>query len=702
MNGVEYSRTSNGVLSAVKSKSSSVNGSRVQGYGVDRGQRGVTGYTHRGNGRWNSYEQERRYDRNAGSGNDDSGSLASRDSEGKRKSFRRLLSRFADKTSMVGVGYINSAKFLWARIIWCFLLLIAVGAMTLHLWYLINQYLEYPVVTKISLGYSDLRFPQVTFCNTNTLHRGKLDAYTGADELKALIRELKPENIAPDMFDPNWDPFVTTNQPPPDPPSGNSGDMQQPTEDPQQPTEGTQQPTGDTQQPNGDAQQPTGDTSQPPLRKRRKRFVDNYGSIDPTKYDPLAANDPRKDAPPPGSNEYDGEIDPERELDTVFKDLYMDLPKHVRSQLGHDIKDMLLSCSFNGRVCSSELFRLHQTTEYGNCWSLDNDKFKAMSPGPDGGLSLLWYLESSEYLSGVTTGYGARLLLHEPDSYPYPAQEGIFIPASMETSIGLKMTFIARANGSYGSCEWGDDFRSRYDVMYTRRSCQSFCVLEDVVNTCGCFDKEMEEFARKLNDTLRPCRQNEELRCMVDLENRYARMELSCDCGEPCRETKYGKTISQRQWPTDDYANILLLGVCEKNLEKCKNLKDMGNSRDLNYNFLRLNIYYEDLNYETIEEFPEIEVQQFLSDVGGAIGLWIGLSILSLCEVGQLLIELCDYGIHTAKKQSRYERKKLRRQERTKMSEVEGHGNNGYGPFPNGDTSYNDFSGINMTFNPRI
>ncbi|WAR23027.1 hypothetical protein MAR_036696 [Mya arenaria] len=30
------------------------------------------------------------------------------------------------------------------------------------------------------------------------------------------------------------------------------------------------------------------------------------------------------------------------------------------------------------------LFRLHQTTEYGNCWSLDNDKFKAMSPGPDG------------------------------------------------------------------------------------------------------------------------------------------------------------------------------------------------------------------------------------------------------------------------------------------------------------------------------
>lgn len=48
------------------------------------------------------------------------------------------------------------------------------------------------------------------------------------------------------------------------------------------------------------------------------------------------------------------------------------------------------------------------------------------------------------------------------------------------------------------------------------------------------------------------------------------------------------------------------------------------------------------------------QVQQFLSDVGGAVGLWIGLSMLSLCEVVQLFIEMCDYGVHVAKKNSRY------------------------------------------------
>ena len=34
---------------------------------------------------------------------------------------------------------------------------------------------------------------------------------------------------------------------------------------------------------------------------------------------------------------------------------------------------------------------------------------------------------------------------------------------------------------------------------------------------------------------------------------------------------------------------------------------------------------------------------QFISDVGGTLGLWIGLSVLSICEVLQLFTELIRY-----------------------------------------------------------
>jgi len=35
-----------------------------------------------------------------------------------------------------------------------------------------------------------------------------------------------------------------------------------------------------------------------------------------------------------------------------------------------------------------------------------------------------------------------------------------------------------------------------------------------------------------------------------------------------------------------------------------------------------------------------------VSDVGGAVGLWIGLSILSIFEVIQLVVELVQYCVH--------------------------------------------------------
>lgn len=135
-------------------------------------------------------------------------SVASVDSTGKTKSFRRVLSRFADKTSMAGVTYINNAKFWWAKVIWCFCLVIAMVAMGLHLWYLIDQYLGWPVQTKIALGFDALPFPEITLCNTNVLHKRRLDKHDGADDLKALLEELRPENLAPDQFDENYDPFA--------------------------------------------------------------------------------------------------------------------------------------------------------------------------------------------------------------------------------------------------------------------------------------------------------------------------------------------------------------------------------------------------------------------------------------------------------------------------------------------------------------
>jgi hypothetical protein len=48
-------------------------------------------------------------------------------------------------------------------------------------------------------------------------------------------------------------------------------------------------------------------------------------------------------------------------------------------------------------------------------------------------------LENHEAIEGLTEGYGMRMVVHEPKSFPLPLEEGMTISGGYETSIGLKM-----------------------------------------------------------------------------------------------------------------------------------------------------------------------------------------------------------------------------------------------------------------------
>lgn len=530
------------------------------------------------------------------------GTEASYDSTGKRKRFRRLFSRFAEKTSMVGVPWIYSARFWWAKVIWTILLLAALAAMTLHLWYLLSQYYSYPKTTTISLGFDKLRFPQVTICNTNVIHKGRLDKYDGASDLKELVNDLDPENLVPEMFDPNNTQLPTTINP-----------------------------------------KTTLSIDRTGTNVRRKRAVDdNYNKLNTSKYDDNYTN-----LDDTFSDEYfDNPMDEQTQLLQIFKDLYMEIDKSDRQDLGHDIDDMLNGCTFSSRTCNSSMFKLHQTSDYGNCYTISSKKFISIKSGPEGGLSLVLFLETDEYLDGITTGYGIRVHIQDQDTYPFPADEGIFVPAAMETDIGLKMLRIGRLGGNFGKCEKGDDFKKLFNLTYTRRACQEFCRISSAIKTCKCFEDEWEEFPFD-DQNLKPCRTETEQKCLFDLYERFLKGDLQCTCDNPCNELAYVKSISQRQWPTTAYARVLLDWVCDWSPTTCEKIKDdLSRIYLVNNNFLKLNIYFEDLNFEEITEKEQIEIQQLLSDVGGAIGLWIGLSILSLCEVLQLIVELFYYCTH--------------------------------------------------------
>lgn len=51
-------------------------------------------------------------------------------------------------------------------------------------------------------------------------------------------------------------------------------------------------------------------------------------------------------------------------------------------------------------------------------------------------------------------------------------------------------------------------------------------------------------------------------------------------------------------------------------------------------------MYYENLHYEVLDEIETINIINLFAEIGGMLGLFLGMSCLSFIEVFELLLEI--------------------------------------------------------------
>lgn len=513
--------------------------------------------------------------------------------EKKEKSLKRVFSRFSEKTTMHAAPYINSATFTGAKVIWSILLVAGIAVMSLHLYFLIDNFVSWPKKTTLSLGFSNLELPAVTICNVNPVRLSKLN--DTSEILQQLVGKVDPVR-----YD---------------------------------------------------------------YGRRRKRFVDSFDNQnlsyynDKDDFDYLEEEMEEEDEREAG--EFTGPKDTLVTMLDQFTELFMEEDIDIRREVGHDINTMLLRCSFGRFSCYPENFTLFQTQQYGNCYTVESKKMMVKEPGPANGLTLMLYMENYEYLPGITDGYGARVHIHPKNTIPFPYESGFYVQTGHETIIALKQIRIDRISEPHGTCRSNEEFFRLYGKVYNRQSCQYLC--RPTLNTqkCHCYDDYDYDLFR--NSSIRPCTTKADFECIYRVELDIRKKTLTCDCPDPCVDTDYTMNIASRQWPTDQYSRLLKASVCEEFPDDCDRIKGYG-QETLGKNFLKVVIYYQQLNYQLIKEDPDIENSQFASDVGGAIGLWIGLSILSIFEIFQLIVEIIAYFMHRNKREE--DKRRERRQQR--------------------------------------
>nr|XP_022336516.1 degenerin mec-10-like [Crassostrea virginica] len=551
-----------------------------------------------------------------------------------------VISSLVSESSLHGLPKILSSKRWYQRVLWICLVLVTFGFLVHQLYQLFCEYKRYPVKTKVSMKRATLPFPAVSFCNMNPMKKSQMKHIKGTELYNFVMNKFSFDASSNSIYGSEFD--------------NNDYNL-----DP-----------NDYQYKNDlyldDYVPSSGSVNESLVKNVNTNAHDNdfayfYSFSD---YHDMFSDDVEESDLLNALEDFINFLsrqkalqdDPRSEEVKRFMVLFQNETKITRAHLGHSIEDLLINCSFNGKICSAKNFTLFQTLDFGNCYTLSSEMYETRRTGPRNGLQIILQLEIGE-VGDFLEGSGVRLVIHPPGTLPFPAEEGFTLSSGYETSIGMKMVSLSRSKPPYGKCVDGGDFYRMYGVHYTVTTCINLCRNTKVLHFCNCRPSEnivdieyMNQFAdlpvcslvEKTNSTTK---QGCENYVYYQIEEGV----IKCECESACNETVYKSTLSGRVWPRESFLKHELLGTaCSyRNYSYCREKgRQLLQHSYFKDNFLKAVIYYEDLNFKEITEEPLYDGFRFLSDIGGALGLFLGASLLSFVEIVQLLVEILNYFRH--------------------------------------------------------
>ncbi|XP_053838779.1 acid-sensing ion channel 4 isoform X2 [Vidua macroura] len=300
-------------------------------------------------------------------------------------------------------------------------------------------------------------------------------------------------------------------------------------------------------------------------------------------------------------------------------------------RLGHQIEDMLVECRFQGERCGPQHFT-PVYTRYGKCYTFNGDRRNprvTRQGGMGNGLEIMLDIQQEEYLpiwretNETSFEAGIRVQIHSQDEPPYIHQLGFGVSPGFQTFVSCqeqRLTYLPQPWGNCRASMQGEQLLPGYDT-YSIAACRLQCEKEAVVQSCHCRMVHMPG-----NESI--CSPNVYIECADHtLDAAVEDSQERCSCPTPCNLTRYGKEISMVRIPNKGSARYLAR-------------KYNKNETYIRENFLVLDIFFEALNYEAIEQKKAYDLAGLLGDIGGQMGLFIGASILTILEILDYIYEV--------------------------------------------------------------
>ncbi|XP_068935662.1 amiloride-sensitive sodium channel subunit delta [Petaurus breviceps papuanus] len=310
------------------------------------------------------------------------------------------------------------------------------------------------------------------------------------------------------------------------------------------------------------------------------------------------------------------------------------LPPHY--EVSHEAHDgnFIFSCCYNGKACHEQNYTVFHHPIYGSCYTFNNqemsDFWKASRSGLTHGISLILKAEQNDHLPLLSTEAGVKVMIHAQNQTPFLDYQGFSIRPGTETTLGVREDEVHRLGGRYGHCtkDGGDvDVQLLYKSAYSTQACLHSCFQELMIQTCGCgyYFYPLPGGAQYCNYNQHPAWGH----CFYKLYQNLESHRFPCfrRCPKPCWESLYHLSAGVAKWPSSKAEDWILSTLGKDNSKKKRN------------SIAKVHIFYQQLNYRSVDETPVYSVTQLLSSMGSLWSLWFGSSVLSVVELLELLLD---------------------------------------------------------------
>ncbi|TKR93991.1 hypothetical protein L596_008347 [Steinernema carpocapsae] len=325
---------------------------------------------------------------------------------------------------------------------------------------------------------------------------------------------------------------------------------------------------------------------------------------------------------------------------------------------GFDCEDIFKMCSFAGKQFRCCDFAKPTLTDMGKCFRLDLGNAQKewlrmqTQAGVGNGLQIIADFHREEEIGvGNDRGLlplfmnefenGFRYFVHTRETIPYLATEGISVSpgarvysaiSSQKNSgafigsscLSFKRELRAPGRELVGNCtnEWPPNYKTT--VPYSATNCRALCRAAFFNSKCGC-----APFIYNLGKKYDVCTPYDIFSCInkefniKDDPDGYTKLKLP-----QCSECK----VECESWLYHTY-NSYGQGFSVGALKWLQKKNANWTAPHVKSNFVAINIFFRDMSFTQYMQVQSVSLTQTFSDIGGNMGMFMGMSLLSIIEV---------------------------------------------------------------------